>query len=201
MHTEFGSQSYLVKPYSAPQVMSASDDLLDAPVLAAAAIPVPLVLPQLAAAYPGRVPRQHVALITRIDARAGRLAVHSQRAEAARASQPHLHCSITALSQAARVGPGMRTPPGPAWEALAEMVHRAWGGGAGQAAGDVWAALAARGLGDQGFGVHPALADSAIHAGAVLRGRAQRGSMITVAMGCYAVQHALAGAHRLHEEL
>lgn len=182
-------------PTVAPQVMAGSEDLTEAPVLAAVTIPAPLVLPQLPAASSGRGPgRQHVVMVARTDARTGRLAVHSQRAEAPRASQPHLLCSVTALSQAARVSAGMHRSPGPAQEALAELTHRAWGGGAAQPARSVWAALAARGLGDQGFGVHPALADAAIHAGAVLRGRAQGGSMVTIAIGCYAVQHALAGA-------
>ena len=174
--------------------MSGSEDLTEAPVLAAITIPAPLMLPQLAAASSGRGPgRQHVAMVARTDAKTGRLAVHSQRAEAPRASQPHLLCSVTALRQAAGTSAGIHVSPGPAREALAGLAHRAWGGGAGQPARSVWAALAARGFGDQGFGMHPALADAAIHAGAVLRGRAEGGSMVTVAMGCYAVQHALAG--------
>ena len=175
--------------------MAGSEDLNEAPVLAAITIPAPLMLPQLAAASSGRGPgRQHGTMVARTNAKTGRLAVHSQRAEAPRASQPHLLCSVTALSQAAGTSAGMQGSPGPAREALAGLAHRAWGGGAGQSARSVWAALAARGLGDQGFAMHPALADAAIHAGAVLRGQDQGGSMVTVAIGCYAVQHALAGA-------
>ena len=183
-------------------MMTSSEDLTEAPVLAAITIPAPLVLPQLAAASSGRGPgRQHVAMVARTDAKAGRLAVHSQRADAPRASQPHLLCSVTALSRAARDSAGMHASPGPAREALAGLAHRAWSGGAGRPARRVWAALAARGLGDQGFGVHPALADAAIHAGAALRGRAEGGSMVTVAIGCYAVQHALAGAPRMLRQM
>lgn len=67
--------------------------------------------------------------------------------------------------------------------------------GAGQG---VWAALE---LGprrsDEGFWVHPAAADAAIHAGAALRGSGEKGMMVSVAVGYYGTRHALQGAQAI----
>jgi hypothetical protein len=48
---------------------------------------------------------------------------------------------------------------------------------------------------DQSFWVHPVLGDAAIHVGAALRDTQHTSMMVSVAIGCYAVQAALQGMH------
>jgi hypothetical protein len=131
-------------------------------------------------------------MTARLDARTGRATVASQRPAGNRAPLPHFTASLSRTH--ARQGMGHT---GAAAEAPLRLARAALEGLAGregtQAGGAVWAGVATEGLGDQGFLVHPAAADAAIHAGAVLRRRADAGFMVTVALGCYAVPHVLRG--------
>lgn len=133
--------------------------------------------------------------VARIDARAGRVWVLSQGPRAAQA--PSLSGLLShAASPADAPRPVICTleiPTGPAQAALAAAAFPRGSLGS-LSGGSVWATVDARGLGDQGFVVHPAVADAAVHAGAVLRARTDTGSMVTVALGCYAAQHGLHGA-------
>ena len=75
---------------------------------------------------------------------------------------------------------------------LLEVTSTAGERGAGGQA--VWAGVvAARRCCDESYWVHPSAADAAVHAGAALRGAQDRGMMVSVAVGHYGVQAALAG--------
>ena len=72
--------------------------------------------------------------------------------------------------------------------------------GSPQAAGSstsVWGCIDLGWRDQQGYWVHPAAADSAIHAGAAARLASDTGMMVSVAVGSYAPAAALEGSQRL----
>ncbi len=136
--------------------------------------------------------RQPSLMTARLDARTGGATVASQRPAGDRAPRTHLTASLSRTHARQGVGHACAAAGAPLRLARAALEGLAARGGT-HAGGAVWAGVATEGLGDQGFLVHPAVADAAIHAGAVLRRRADAGFMVTVALGCYAVPHMLRG--------